>query len=80
MFEIKKPYLTYKINVTVQQLDYKRKGVDGNVRDVWSTVGFAEIGPERIGQNTIDYQNGITSSPKVLFMMFCTSNFIVLSL
>ena len=36
---------------------------------MYGPVGFAEIGPER-SQNTIDYQNGITSSPKVL-MMFC---------
>ena len=65
MFEIGSPYLTYQINVTVQQLDYRRKTHDAEEKEVWSSVGFAEIGPERVGQNTNTHQRAKTSSPKV---------------
>lgn len=64
MFEILQPYLSYKINVTVQQLDYKESSSDGAARDVWRTVGYAEIGPETFGQNTNQNQVGKTSGPK----------------
>ena len=65
IFRVEPPYLTYKINVTVQQLDYNRRGADGKTTGVWSTVGFAEIGPEQIGQNTNTNQFAKTSSPQV---------------
>lgn len=71
VFIINPPYLTYKINVTVQQLDYKRKDTNGKMTSVWSTVGFAEIGPEKIGQNTnSDPLFAKTSSPKVNFVFY----------
>lgn len=68
VFEVGKPYLTYTINVTVQQLDYKRRTQKGKIvkeKDVWSTVGYAEIGPERMGQNTDANQVGKASVPMV---------------
>lgn len=67
VFEIMEPYLVYKINVTVQQLDYKETGLSGDSRDdrdVWKTIGYAEIGPERLGQNTNQNQVGKTSGPQ----------------
>ena len=69
VYEIGDPYLTYKINVTVQQLDYQersyKKGKNQKLKDIWYTVGYAEIGPERMGQNTDQNQVGKTSGPKV---------------
>ena len=65
MFIIQEPYVTYQINVTVQQLEYQVFQGKGKKKDVWRTVGFAEIGPQRIGQNTAQNQNGKVSGPKV---------------
>lgn len=70
VFEVKDPYLSYKINVTVQQLDYKEYYTNlvnnkNEKRDIWRTVGFAEIGPETIGQNTNQNQVGKASGPEV---------------
>ena len=72
VYEIGDPYLTYKINVTVQQLDYQersyKKGKNQKLKDIWYTVGYAEIGPERMGQNTDQNQVGKTSGPKVYYI------------
>ena len=66
MFHIENPYVTYKINVTVQQLDYQVISPDNNERkNVWKTIGHAQIGPQRIGQNTAQGQRGTVSGPKV---------------
>ena len=51
----------YRINVTVQQLDYR----EDSGRDVWSTVGYATIGPQRVGDNTDRKKPGTTSGPQV---------------
>lgn len=66
MFIINDPYLTYKINVTVQQLDYQRINTTGMKEDVWRTIGNAEIGPQKIGQNTAQDQAGQASGPMVI--------------
>ena len=66
VFIIEDPYVTYKINVTVQQLDYQLIATGNkDKRDIWKTIGYAEIGPQRIGQNTANNQKGTTSGPKV---------------
>ena len=70
IFDIGDPYITYKINVTVQQLDYnKRSYSTESPEEVWKTVGFAEIGPQRIGDNTErgveDLPRGVSSGPQV---------------
>lgn len=66
VYEMGDPYLTYTVNVTVQQLNYKTKQKnDKKTMNVWSTVGFAEIGPKRMGQNTNANHVGKESSPKV---------------
>ena len=70
MFDIEDPYVSYKINITVQQLDYQQNQYDENgletePKDVWKTVGYAEIGPQRVGQNTNQNQVGETSGPQV---------------
>ena len=68
MFIIEDPYVTYKINVTVQQLDYQLIATGNkDKRDIWKTIGYAEIGPQRIGQNTANNQKGTTSGPKVFW-------------
>lgn len=70
IFDIGDPYVTYKINVTVQQLSYNRRAYDSSSsEEVWKTVGFAEIGPQRIGDNTKrgnELMDAETSGPQVL--------------
>lgn len=61
MFEPLNPYVSYKINVTVQQLEYRNSFGE----DVWRTVGYAVVGPETIGQNTNQNQVGKSSTPSV---------------
>uniref|UniRef100_A0A1X7UMY0 Generative cell specific-1/HAP2 domain-containing protein n=1 Tax=Amphimedon queenslandica TaxID=400682 RepID=A0A1X7UMY0_AMPQE len=67
VFEVLQPYITYTINVTVQELDYKREifGRGGGTEDVWRTIGYAEIGPDRIGQNTNQNQVGKSSGTNI---------------
>ena len=65
MFDIGDPFLVYRINVTVQQLDYKRNTSDGLV-DRWKTVGYAVIGPQMTTDNTNRKKPGVTSGPQVL--------------
>ena len=65
MFEIEDPYVTYQINVTVQQLSFMHNDASGREQKVWSTIGNAVVGPERIGQNTNANQDGTTSGPMV---------------
>ena len=71
MCEIRTPFLVYTVNVTVQQLDFKSKGEDGQEgEDVWRTVGYVEIGPRRIGDNTARKHKGKSSGPQVnLFVL-----------
>lgn len=68
VFEALQPYITYKINVTVQELDFNRVTTEGASEDVWRTIGFAEIGPDNIGQNTNQNQVGSTSGPNVKYL------------
>lgn len=68
VFEINDPYVTYKIEVLVQQLDYERYNDKGEKENVWVTVGKAEIGPQRIGQNTQNRTSGRSSGPSVHHM------------
>jgi len=68
VLDIGDPYLIYRINVTVQQLDFKMKTKKNGKkveREVWTTVGNAVIGPERRGDNTNRKANGKTSGPEV---------------
>ena len=66
MFEPQRPYVTYKINVTVQELDYRdTSSLNGVSRNVWKTVGYAIVGPETPGQNTNQNQVGKSSTPNV---------------
>lgn len=66
-FEILEPYIVYKINVTVQQLDYSKVSDDPDDKvDVWRTIGYVTVGPEKIGDNTANsYKSGHTSGPQV---------------
>lgn len=70
MFEIADPFLTYQINVTVQQYDTRVRAEDGSEKThvVWNTLGYATVGPERPGDNTANNQNGETSTPMVSCM------------
>ncbi len=61
VFDIGDPYVSYTINVTVQQMDFRT--IAGGT--TWSTVGYAEIGPERLGDNTDRNNLGTSSGPKV---------------
>lgn len=65
--EIRDPFLTYTVNVTVQQLELELRDDSGKEgkREVWKTVGFAEIGPQRFGDNTQRKNPGKTSGPQV---------------
>lgn len=65
------PYIVYKINVTVQQLDYARISEDPDDSvDVWRTIGYVTVGPENIGDNTANvYRSGNTSGPQVATLM-----------
>lgn len=65
--EIRDPFLTYTVNVTVQQLELELRDNSGKEgkREVWKTVGFAEIGPQRFGDNTQRKNPGKTSGPQV---------------
>ena len=65
MYEINDPYVTYQINITVQQLSFVYSIESGQEEKVWSTIGYAIVGPERIGQNTNANQVGATSGPMV---------------
>lgn len=70
-FEILEPYIVYKINVTVQQLDYSKvsDNPDDTV-DVWRTIGYVTVGPQNIGDNTANaYRAGNTSGPQVSILM-----------
>lgn len=65
-FEVLEPFLTYKINVTVQQLDYSRLGADDGEADVWRTIGYVVVGPHKIGDNTANtYGPSDSSGPQV---------------
>ena len=72
MYDIGDPYLLYRINVTVQQLDYHRKEdtESDEPREVWHTIGYATIGPERIGDNTNRKKPGVTSGPEVFHSLY----------
>ncbi len=81
MFSFETPYVTYKINVTVQQLDYQLLATGNKEkRDLWKTIGYAEIGPQRIGQNTANNQKGTTSGPKVCQHKYAVQMFSVLEI
>ena len=74
MCEIRTPFLVYTVNVTVQQLDFKSKGEDGEEgKDVWKTVGYVEIGPRRIGDNTARKHKGKSSGPQVSLLVLPAS-------
>ena len=74
MCEIRTPFLVYTVNVTVQQLDFKSKGEDGEEgEDVWKTVGYVEIGPRRIGDNTARKHKGKSSGPQVSLLVLLAS-------
>ena len=70
VYDIGDPYVSYNINVTVQQFDFKttsladqQQGEEG--KEVWSTLGYAEIGPQRMGDNTERQNKAKTSGPQV---------------
>ncbi|XP_065882454.1 hapless 2-like [Dysidea avara] len=66
-FEVMEPFLTYKINVTVQQLDYSvlEDDADGE-GDVWRTIGYVVVGPHKIGDNTANsYGPSDSSGPQI---------------
>lgn len=70
VYDIGDPYVTYNINVTVQQFDFKTTSYadeqdDEEGKEVWSTVGYAEIGPQRMGDNTQRQNKAKTSGPQV---------------
>ncbi len=81
MYDIGDPHVLYRINVTVQQLSYIQQTTvesdseasDSEISDstkvvpkeVWHTVGYAIIGPERIGDNTNRQKPGTSSGPEV---------------
>ncbi len=77
MYDIGDPHVLYRINVTVQQLTYTQQTADLEETDsetktekvapkeVWHTVGYAIIGPERIGDNTNRQKTGTSSGPEV---------------
>ena len=68
-FEVMEPFLTYKINVTVQQLDYSvlEDDADGE-GDVWRTIGYVVVGPHKIGDNTANsYGPSDSSGPQVSY-------------
>ena len=66
MFEVEEPFVTYKINVTVQQL---RKPLYKDEEEKWVTVGFAQIGPEQQGANIQgSLQDGTSSGPQVCLL------------
>ena len=71
MFEIGDPFLTYQINVTIQQYDTVLVASDGSESELWRTIGYATVGPEKIGDNTANTQAGSTSTPMVLALTFC---------
>ena len=65
VYEIGDPYVTYQINVTVEQVSHTYENNIGQVQEVWSTIGYAIVGQERIGQNTNHNQDGDASGPMV---------------
>ena len=67
VFEIGDPFLTYQINVTVQQYDTRVRVEEASeeTREVWNTLGYATVGPERPGDNTANNKDGKTSTPMV---------------
>ena len=65
VFEIGEPFLTYQINVTVQQYDTMVRVGSDETKELWHTIGYATVGPERPGDNTANRQTGKTSTPKV---------------
>ena len=84
MYDIGDPHVLYRINVTVQQLTYTQQITDLEEADsetsdsktekvapkeVWHTVGYAIIGPERIGDNTNRQKTGTSSGPEVWFIL-----------
>ena len=73
VFEIGEPFLTYQINVTVQQYDTMVRVDTDEVRELWHTIGYATVGPERPGDNTANRQTGETSTPKVSVWWECLS-------
>ena len=66
MFDIGDPYIAYRINVTVQQMDYTvaAKSKDGS-NTLWKTIGYATIGPQMHIDNTNRKKPGVTSGPQV---------------
>ena len=71
VFDIRDPYIAYKINVTVQQMDYNvaTKSKEGT-KTVWKTVGYATIGPQMHIDNTNRKKTGVTSGPQVQNVYF----------
>lgn len=68
VFDISDPYIAYRINVTVQQMDYTvaTKSKDGQgSKTQWKTVGYATIGPQMHIDNTNRKKPGVTSGPQV---------------
>ena len=67
VFEIGDPFLTYQINVTVQQYDTRVRVEEGSeeTREVWNTLGYATVGPEKPGDNTGNNHVGKASTPMV---------------
>ena len=67
-FEVMEPFLTYKINVTVQQLDYSNLEDDpgDDEVDIWRTIGYVIVGPQKVGDNTANsYGPSDSSGPQV---------------
>lgn len=70
--------MLYRINVTVQQLDYHKIGDSEEMvgeekttsTKVWRTIGYATIGPEMMGDNTNRKKSGVTSGPDVNNIIF----------
>ena len=77
VFDVGDPYIAYRINVTVQQVDYtatatKSKNDDStksenadSPKTVWKTIGYATIGPQMHTDNTNRKKPGVTSGPQV---------------
>ena len=70
VFDIGDPYIAYRINVTVQQVDFSVRDTDsadetGPTKTVWKTIGYATIGPQMHKDNTNRKKPGVTSGPQV---------------
>lgn len=69
VFDVGDPYIAYRINVTVQQVDYTATATksknDDSTKTVWKTIGYATIGPQMHIDNTNRKKPGVTSGPQV---------------